>query len=142
MISNCQEKMMGTWGTGPFDSDIAGDFTDRIRGLPPQRLVSALEEALRRVADSGPRVDGGDGAEAVAAAALVAAQIPGSDLVIDPDDRPDEPLPGVPDALCGLASEALHRVLEEGSELASGWVDTNEADQWSRGVRSILRALG
>ncbi|MFD7913542.1 DUF4259 domain-containing protein [Streptomyces sp. NPDC059752] len=116
MISNGQEKMTGTWGTGPFDSDIAGDFTDRLRGLPPQRLVSALAEVLRRVADSGPRVDGGDGVEAVAAAALVAAQIPGSAVVIDPGDRPDEPLPDVPDALRGLASEALHRVLEAGSE--------------------------
>ncbi|MGW0564411.1 DUF4259 domain-containing protein [Streptomyces sp. NPDC003016] len=142
MISNFQEKTMGTWGTGPFDSDIAGDFTDRLRGLSPQRIVGALEEALRRVADSGPHIDGGDGAEAVAAAALVAAQIPGSDIMIDPDDRPDEPLPELPDALRSLACQALHRVLEEGSELASGWVDTNEADEWRQKVQAILRALG
>ncbi|MFD7057718.1 DUF4259 domain-containing protein, partial [Streptomyces mirabilis] len=26
---------MGTWGTGPFDSDLAADFVDGLEGLPP-----------------------------------------------------------------------------------------------------------
>ncbi|MEV8597829.1 DUF4259 domain-containing protein [Streptomyces sp. NPDC052012] len=24
---------MGTWGTGPFDSDLAADFVDELEGL-------------------------------------------------------------------------------------------------------------
>lgn len=84
---------MGTWGAGPFDSDLAGDFTDGLRGLASQQIINALEGALLRVAESGHRIDGGDEAEAVATAALVAAQIPGSKVVISPADGPDEPLP-------------------------------------------------
>ncbi|MEU9945955.1 DUF4259 domain-containing protein [Streptomyces lavendulae] len=94
---------MGTWGTGPFDSDLAGDFTDGLRGLASQQIISALEEALRRVAESGPRIDSGDEVEAVAAAALVASQIPGSKVVISCEDGPDEPLPQLPASLRALA---------------------------------------
>ncbi|WP_405820525.1 DUF4259 domain-containing protein [Streptomyces sp. NBC_01390] len=83
---------MGTWGTGPFDSDLAADFVDELEGLSSGQIIDALNGALQRVADSGTRVDGGDGVEAVAAAALVAAQVPGSGIVIDPDDGPKEAL--------------------------------------------------
>ncbi|WP_172639448.1 DUF4259 domain-containing protein [Streptomyces tailanensis] len=83
---------MGTWGTGPFDSDLAADFVDELEGLSSEQIIDVLHGALQRVADSGTRVDGGDGVEAVAAAALVAAQVPGSGILIDPDDGPKEPL--------------------------------------------------
>ncbi|MGC4980251.1 DUF4259 domain-containing protein [Streptomyces sp. DT193] len=132
---------MGTWGTGPFDSDLAGDFTDGLRELAPQQIISALEGALRRVADSGPRLDGGDEAEAVAAAALVAAQIPGSKVVISPEDGLHKPLPQMPASLPALAREALHRILGDGSELAKGWVDSSDATEWRQEVELILRAL-
>ncbi|MGA5227223.1 DUF4259 domain-containing protein [Streptomyces koyangensis] len=26
---------MGTWGTRPFDSDLAADFVDELEGQPP-----------------------------------------------------------------------------------------------------------
>ncbi|QKW17881.1 DUF4259 domain-containing protein [Kitasatospora sp. NA04385] len=84
---------MGTWGTGPFDSDLAGDFVDRLSGLPAQELAAVLGGALRRVVSAGDHVDGGDGQEAVAAAALIAAQLPGSGILIDLEDGPEEPLP-------------------------------------------------
>ncbi|WP_435191456.1 DUF4259 domain-containing protein [Streptomyces sp. bgisy126] len=133
---------MGTWGTGPFDSDLAGDFTDGLGGLAPQQIISSLEKALRQVAESGPCLDGGDEAEAVAAAALVAAQIPGSKVVVSPEHRPDEPLPQLPTSLHALAREALHRVLGDGSELAMGWVDNGDATEWRQEVQLILHALG
>ncbi|MER7509631.1 DUF4259 domain-containing protein [Streptomyces lavendulae] len=133
---------MGTWGTGPFDSDLAGDFTDGLRGLASQQIISALEEALRRVAESGPRIDSGDEVEAVAAAALVASQIPGSKVVISCEDGPDEPLPQLPAPLRALARLALHRVLGDESELAKGWVDSSDATEWRQEVQLILQALG
>ncbi|MBZ3900630.1 DUF4259 domain-containing protein [Streptomyces griseiscabiei] len=132
---------MGTWGTGPFDSDLAADFVDAMEGLPPEQVVEVLRRALQRAVDSGDRVDGGDGAEAVAAAALVAAQVPGSGVVIDPDDGPKEPLPRLPVPLRALAREALRRVTGEGSELARGWVDDGDGLAWRREVRSIGEGL-
>lgn len=67
---------MGTWGTGPFDSDLAADFVDELEGLTRQQVIDVLERAFQRVTDSGERVDGADGAEAVAAGALVASTLP------------------------------------------------------------------
>ncbi|MFE6891988.1 DUF4259 domain-containing protein [Streptomyces sp. NPDC057694] len=133
---------MGTWGTGPFDSDLAADFVDELEGLSPQKVIEVLERALQRVTDSGARVDGGDGNQAVAAAALVASTIPGSGIVIDPDDGPREPLPQLPSALRAAAALALQRVLQDGSEMLTGWVDSADAAQWRHEVQRITEALG
>ncbi|MFD9902662.1 DUF4259 domain-containing protein [Streptomyces sp. NPDC059063] len=132
---------MGTWGTGPFDSDLAGDFVDGLERLAPDQIVHVLQGALQRVVASGARVDGGDGAEACAAAALIAAQVPGSAVVIDPEDAPKVAMPDLPVALRALAEQALHHVLGEGSELARGWVDDSDAADWRHEVRLILAAL-
>jgi len=132
---------MGTWGTGPFDSDLAADFVDALAGLTHQQVIDVLERAFQRVADSGERVDGAAGAEAVAAGALVASTLPDSPIVIDPDDGPREPLPELPASLRSSARLALDRVLQDGSELATGWVDSADAAQWCQEVRQILQAL-
>ncbi|WP_066953606.1 DUF4259 domain-containing protein [Streptomyces lushanensis] len=133
---------MGTWGTGPFDSDLAADFVDELEGLTSQKVIEVLERAFQRVTDSGARVDGGTGTEAVAAAALVASTIQGGRIVIDPDDGPREPLPQLPLALRSSAVLALQRVLQDGSELLTGWVDSADAAQWRHEVQQIAEALG
>ncbi|MET9832333.1 DUF4259 domain-containing protein [Streptomyces sp. NPDC006385] len=132
---------MGTWGTGPFDSDLAADFVEELEGLSPEQIIDVMHRALQRVAYSGTRVDGGDGVEAVAAAALVAAQVPGSGIVIDPDDGPKETLPQLPVSLRALARRALHRVTEDGSEMTQGWVDSNDAIAWRQEVQLVRDAL-
>ncbi|MFF4887529.1 DUF4259 domain-containing protein [Streptomyces nigra] len=132
---------MGTWGTGPFDSDLAADFVDELEGLTHQQVIDVLERAFHRVTDSRERVDGGDGAEAIAAGALVASTLPDSPIVIDPDDGPAEPLPALPASLRASAKSALHRVFQDGSEMATGWVDSGDADQWRQEVRQILQVL-
>ncbi|WP_128984028.1 DUF4259 domain-containing protein [Streptomyces roseicoloratus] len=132
---------MGTWGTGPFDSDLAADFVDALEGLSHQQVIGVLERAFQRFTDSGERVDGRNGAKAVAAGALVAGTLPDSPLVIDPDDGPGQPLPELPAPLRASARLALDRVLRDGSEIATGWVDSADADQWRQEVRQIIHAL-
>ncbi|MFJ6686300.1 DUF4259 domain-containing protein [Streptomyces werraensis] len=132
---------MGTWGTGPFDSDLAADFVDELEGLTPEQIIDTLQGSLQRVVDSDARIDGGDGVEAVAAAALVAGQVSGSGIVIDPDDAPKTELPQLPLFLHVLARQALRRVTEDGSELTQGWVDDNAAIAWRQEVQLILDAL-
>ncbi|GAB3949380.1 DUF4259 domain-containing protein [Streptomyces sparsus] len=39
------------------------------------------------------------------------------------------------------AGLALDRVLQDGSEMATGWVDSADAEQWRQEVRQILQAL-
>ncbi|MFF7780277.1 DUF4259 domain-containing protein [Streptomyces tanashiensis] len=119
---------MGTWGTGPFQSDLADDFRDWLHGLPPQEALTAMGDAFQRVVDSGSVVDGEDGAEAVAAAAYITSQ-----------DR--RPLPEMSESVRALAHLALHRVLGDGSKLAQGWVDSRTAAEWRQEVQLILRAF-
>ncbi|QKW07570.1 DUF4259 domain-containing protein [Streptomyces sp. NA04227] len=132
---------MGTWGTGPFDSDLAADFVDALEGLTHQQVIDVLERAFQRVTSSGTRVGGGDGAEAVAAGALLASTIPNSPILINPDDGPREPLSELPASLRASARLALDRILQDGSEMATGWVDSADAVQWRREVQQILQAL-
>ncbi len=125
----------------PFDSDLAADFVDELEGLTHQQVIDVLGRAFQRVTDSGERVDGGDGAEAVAAGALVASALPDSLIVIDLDNGPRKPLPKLPASLRASARLALDRVLQDGSKMATGWVDSPDADQWRQEVRQILQAL-
>ncbi|MDO0916979.1 DUF4259 domain-containing protein [Streptomyces sp. DT2A-34] len=37
-----QELNMGTWGTGPFDSDLAADFVDELEGLSSEQIINVL----------------------------------------------------------------------------------------------------
>ncbi|MBX4177309.1 DUF4259 domain-containing protein [Streptomyces geysiriensis] len=132
---------MGTWGTGPFDSDLAADFVDELERLTHHQVIEVLERTFQRVTDSEERIDSGDGAEAVAAGALVASTLPDSPIVIDPDDSPSQPLPELPASLRASARPALDRVLQDGSDMAISWVDSADAEQWRQEVRQILRAL-
>ncbi|WP_454325321.1 DUF4259 domain-containing protein [Streptomyces glaucescens] len=70
-----------------------------------------------------------------------ASALPDSPIVIDPDDGPSRPLPELPASLRASARLALDRVLRDGSEMATGWVDSADADQWRQEVRQILQAL-
>ncbi|MFE2320938.1 DUF4259 domain-containing protein [Streptomyces sp. NPDC059441] len=132
---------MGTWGTGPFDSDVAADLVDGLEGRTPQQIIDLMTSAFQRVLASGMRVDGGDGAEAVAAAALIASQILDGPVVFDPADGPSEPLPDLPFSLRPMAQQALRRVLQDGSELATGWVEGTDEDEWRRAVELIAQTL-
>ena len=132
---------MGTWGTGPFQSDLADDYRDWIHGLPPQETVAAIKEAFQRVIDSGSVVDGEDGAEAVASAAYAIGHAQESDIPTTPGDGPDRPLPEMPEPVRALARQALRRVLGDGSKLAQGWVDSSTAAEWRQEVQLILCAF-
>ncbi|WP_326659398.1 DUF4259 domain-containing protein [Streptomyces canus] len=111
-------------GNRPVRQRPPADFVDELEGLTFQQVIDVLDRAFQRVTNSGARVDGGDGAEAVAAGALVASTLPDSRIVIDPDDGPREPLPELPASLRASARLALDRVLQDGSEMATGWVDS------------------
>ncbi|WP_157867768.1 DUF4259 domain-containing protein [Streptomyces prasinus] len=67
-------------------------------------------------------MDGGDGVEAVAAAAFVASTIAASQIVTGPEEGSKESLPELPTSLHAMARQALHRVLQDGSELTTGWM--------------------
>ncbi|MFI6511655.1 DUF4259 domain-containing protein [Streptosporangium sp. NPDC050855] len=135
---------MGTWDLGPFDNDTAADFSGRLDKADEDEREKLIREALARAAGTTDYLDSDDAAEALAAAALVAAQRPGGEAVLSPYG-PKKPLPVLPAELGGLAVQALDRVMAEPSELLELWSAEGAGDLWRTSVlrlRNILLADG
>ncbi|WEV29853.1 DUF4259 domain-containing protein [Streptomyces sp. 71268] len=129
---------MGTWGTGPFDNDTAADFADALDGTEPEEREALIRSTLTRTVGATGWLAEGD--EAVAAAALIAAQCPGGDP-IDSACGPEEPMPAFPDDLRRLAAKALARVVSEEAGPASNWVDPEDGKQWRANVDRLRAVL-
>ncbi|MCF2526972.1 DUF4259 domain-containing protein [Yinghuangia sp. KLBMP8922] len=78
--------------------------------------------------------------QAVAAAALIAAQCPGGQPV-DPICGPDEPMPAFAVELRELAAEALEGIADDETGPASNWVTEADARTWLRGLRNLGNVL-
>ncbi|MGF1427578.1 DUF4259 domain-containing protein [Kitasatospora sp. LaBMicrA B282] len=132
---------MGTWDAGPFDNDTAADFSCQLDEVAPDQRPALLRAALDR-ALAGGYLDGEDGAQAVAAAALVAAQCPGGEP-IDPAYAPRSAIPLLGPEYAGLALDVLDRVAGAESELAELWADSGEQARWVavlERLRLVLKA--
>ncbi|MEU7279611.1 DUF4259 domain-containing protein [Streptomyces sp. NPDC045431] len=129
---------MGTWGTGPFDSDTAADFADDLDEAAEDEREGLIRGALLRAADTTGQLDADVADTAVAAAALVAAQCPGGEPA-HPVYGPEEPLPDLT-PLRGLALEALDRVVTEPSELLELWAGRDGAP-WRRRIERMRNTL-
>ncbi|MFF3958561.1 DUF4259 domain-containing protein [Streptomyces sp. NPDC001890] len=128
---------MGTWDTGPFDNDTAADFADALDDAEPEEREALIRGVLTRTVDATDWLT--EGEEAVAAAALIAAQCPGGDP-IDTPYGPEAPVPVLSDDLRLLADEALARVISDEAGPASNWVDPKDWKQW-RATLSRLRTV-
>jgi Domain of unknown function (DUF4259) len=119
---------MGTWGVGPFENDIAADWSwefksaDRAAGL--QLITEALTVAARADAASS-YLDAGDGSVAIAGAAMVAAikgqPIDESGFGDDARQWITRVNPSSDDSLTNLARQVVSRVTGPTSELAELW---------------------
>ncbi|MEU8923013.1 DUF4259 domain-containing protein [Kitasatospora sp. NPDC048545] len=131
---------MGTWDIGHFDNDTAADFAGALDDAESAERKSILRSALLGAARAGEYLDFDEGAESVAAAALVAAQCPGG-AAVESAYGPGAEIPPPAVELRGLAVEALDRVVAEESELAELWDETEEGPAWRRGVRALRDVL-
>ncbi|GAA3396184.1 DUF4259 domain-containing protein [Streptomyces roseoviridis] len=132
---------MGTWDIGPFDNDTAADFSYTVDEAPAEKRADVLLAAFREVTDTGEDyLDADLAVEAVAAAALVAAQCPGGDPVTTAYG-PEEPIPPLPPELRPAAVAALDRVLGKDSELLELWSESGEAGPWRAGVERLRAVL-
>ncbi|MEO3976245.1 DUF4259 domain-containing protein [Streptomyces sp. CAU 1734] len=131
---------MGTWDTGHFDSDAAADFGWRLDQIAAEEREEFLRGFLTGEVGAGDFLDGSTGAQAVAAAALIAAQCPGGEPVTTAYG-PKTPQPEFSPALRTTAVRALDRVLGKDSELAELWDETEDAAQWRGGVEHLREVL-
>ncbi|WTO73173.1 DUF4259 domain-containing protein [Streptomyces sp. NBC_00209] len=131
---------MGTWDIGPFENDMAADFAYTLDETPKDKRESLVRATLTRTIHTRDYLESPEGAEAVAAVALIAAQCPGGEP-ISTSYGPEEVLPIFADDLQPLAVEALDRVVAEASELAELWDETPDGPRWRQiigGLRAVL----
>ncbi|OKI14320.1 DUF4259 domain-containing protein [Streptomyces sp. CB03911] len=130
---------MGTWDIGPFENDTAADFAYTLDETVPDERENLIRRALVRTVRARDYLDSPEAVEAVAAAALVAAQCPEGEPITT-SYGPDRALPLLADDLRTLAAEALDRVLAEESELAELWDETVDGPRWRQSI-DRLRAI-
>ncbi|MGW2551142.1 DUF4259 domain-containing protein [Streptomyces sp. NPDC001635] len=131
---------MGTWDNGPFDNDTAADFADDLDDAAVEERENLIRKVLIRTIDNQDYLEAPDAEEAVAAAALAAAQCPGGEPV-GPHYGPEEPVPSLPADVRRLAFEALARVLADGSELSELWGETADGRRWRGSIRRLRQVL-
>ncbi|MCM1946864.1 MULTISPECIES: DUF4259 domain-containing protein [Streptomyces] len=131
---------MGTWDIGPFDNDTAADFSYRVDEADEGKKAEVLRAAFREVTGTGEEyLDADFSMEAIASAALVAAQCPGGEPVTT-SYGPKKPLGVLPEELRAEAVAALDRVLAEPSELLELW-EESDGEEWKAGVRKLRGTL-
>ncbi len=137
---------MGTWDVGPFDNDTAADWCGDLDDAAPEQRVVLIRDALSRVAEHGDEyLDSDDAVEAIAAAAIVASQLPGG-TAIDTAYAPDFLLEGgiveMADDIPAIAVRALDRVVGDDSEWRELWEEAEESyPQALASVQSIRATL-
>ncbi|MFJ9250021.1 DUF4259 domain-containing protein [Streptomyces sp. NPDC101776] len=129
---------MGTWDVGPFDNDTAADWCGDFDDASPDARQGLVRDTLVRAADTTDYLDADVGDEAIAAAALVAAQCPGGEPA-DPHYGPDEPVPDLT-GLRALALRALDRVMTKPSELLEVWGES-DGNPWHAVINRLRETL-
>ncbi|MFH9606042.1 DUF4259 domain-containing protein [Streptomyces sp. NPDC017448] len=130
---------MGAWDIGYFDNDAAADFGGRVDDAETEKKADVLREVLAAVAGTAPD-DYAEGEEAVAAAALVAAQCPGGEAVTTAYG-PKKPLPPLPADLRPLAVRALDRLTAPNAEPLDLWAEAGEDQAWLAGTAALRAVL-
>ncbi|MEU0934707.1 DUF4259 domain-containing protein [Embleya sp. NPDC005971] len=127
---------MGTWDIGPFENDMAADFASTLDEAAEADREKVVRDTLVTTIDTRDHLDGNEGCEAVAAAALIAAQCSDGEPV-SPFFGPKEPVPAFARELRSFAVDALDRVLAPESELAELWDDTPDGPRWRLSIDQL-----
>jgi hypothetical protein len=131
---------MGTWDIQPFDNDTAADFANDLDDADTPEREALIRMVLMRAADSKDYLEAPEAEEAVAAAALVAAQCSGTEPANIPYG-PEEPIPTLPADLRSLAVASLDRVLADESELSELWEESEGGRAWKRSIGQLRQVL-
>jgi hypothetical protein len=129
---------MGTWGIGPFDNDTAADFAGDLDDAPPGEREALVRGVLTRTVSATGYLD--EAQQAVAAAALIAAQCPGG-RPAETAYGPKLPLPAFPEDLRDVAARVLDRVLAGEAGGLEMWVKPADAPQWLVAVTALRDVL-
>lgn len=139
---------MGTWDAGPFDNDDAADWAYAFEHADAGKGLALIDATLRAAVQVpvNDYLDSDDGANTVAAAAILAHILDGE----PPSDSEKaygsdaftwvaRTAPVPPPELQELAIRALARVTAPGSELASLWDEAGP--EWRSSIASLSARL-
>ncbi|WP_078490308.1 DUF4259 domain-containing protein [Streptomyces scopuliridis] len=140
---------MGTWGSGPFDSDTAEDFLDELEEQSAPERLAVMESTFRSAVEGG----GGSSSsvlpeEVMAAAAVVAANVPAGQSLSWNEEYPsitewlEKP---ITPALASSAIHALEVALPTDGWFWRSWVDVEERAEAQAAIdrlRAVLSPIG
>ncbi|MFE2110793.1 DUF4259 domain-containing protein [Kitasatospora sp. NPDC059463] len=130
---------MGTWDTGPFDNDDAGDLAGDLDRARSHQRPGIITTRLNAFVDAGAPPWDTDRLTAVAAAALVAAQCPGG-----PQRSvywPRKAIPELPSDVRVLAATALDLLLANVQSSVDSWFVRNKGEQWLENIEQLRFVL-
>ncbi|WP_083612692.1 DUF4262 domain-containing protein [Mycolicibacterium sp.] len=119
-------RKVGAWGTGPFDNDTAGDWANDFDDIAPGARLAFLERTFEQVRGADV-LDNRECEEVVAAAAVVAALMPGGPVIdtsMGPESLENDQEFEVSEDLRILAVAALREVARPDSEWAQLWAES------------------
>ena len=136
---------MGTWDVGPFDNDTAADWCGDLHDATPTLRPAMVRGAFTAVVDNGDDyLDSDLAVEAIAAAAIVASQLPDG-AAITSSYAPDFLIEGdsieIPDDVPALAVRALDRIVGDDSEWRELWEETGEDPPALAALRQIRATI-
>lgn len=147
-IVNHREADVGTFGTGPFSSDAAMDLVQELAEQPAHERSEALERILSQPRDHPDmlwRTYFPD--QIVAAAAVVAANLPGGEDIQHElaeliDDVEAVILPAPTSDLMDLALHGVLFAAGPNGPWHNGWANPDTAAQAQRTSDQLLTVLG
>jgi hypothetical protein len=115
-----EHVFMSRWGCGPFDNDTAADFVGDLDDAPESERIGMIYDALAAVGSRDSYVDGFRTQVALAAAALVARNLPGGEELQSRYYGPDNRIPPIPENLVPLAAEVVDCLLDGENDVKVG----------------------
>lgn len=135
--------VVGAWGPGVFENDIACDFGAAVSNGGGLTL---LDQALDRVLACGSDyLEAPEAEECLAAAEIIARLVGRAGDETAYTSAVDAWIKGaqhsVSEQVVEKARRAIARILAPPSELAELWTESEDFDDWKRGVEALMARL-
>jgi hypothetical protein len=136
---------MGTWDVGPFNNDTAADWCGDLHDAAEDQRLPLVRATLTAVVDNDDKFLADRRADqAIAAAAVVASQLPNGEPIVTPF-APNFLLDGgtldIPGDIPTLALRALDRIVGDDSEWRDLWEDAGRYADAVGALQTIRTAL-
>jgi hypothetical protein len=132
---------MSRWDCGPFDNDTAADFANDLDDAPESERIGMIRDALTAVGSRDSYVDADRAEPALAAAALVARDLPGGEEFQSRYYGPENRIPQIPGSLIPLAAEVVDTLLNGENDVKVDWSESGEPGKWFAATRRLHAVL-